>query len=89
MKKSALPMTAVTGDVNMDLGVPSNSVSMFHQLDLPTVRRAGEAYQLHLVTGNRVSAPFVFATVNLSKINMISCSIARYYCCQGDNSKTK
>ena len=69
--------------------MPSNSVSMFHQLYLPTVRRTAEAYQVHWVTGNRVRALFVFAIVNSSEINMIFRSTARYYSCQGDNSKTK
>ena len=89
-KKFFLPMTAVTGDNNMSLGVPSNSLSMFYQLVLlPTVRRATETYRVHLVAGNKVSASFVLSSVNLPKINMMSHNSLRYYSCQGNNSKTK
>jgi hypothetical protein len=88
-KKFSLPMTAVTGDNNMSLGVPSNSLSMFYQLVLPTVRRATEAYQVHLVAGNKVNAPFVLTSVDLLKVNMMSHNSLRYCSCQGDNNKTK
>ena len=77
-------MTAVTGDNNMSLGVPLNSLSMFYQLVLPTVRRAAETYRVHLVAGNKVSAPFV-----LTSVNMMSHNSLRYYSCQGNNSRTK
>lgn len=73
----------------MSLGVPSNSLSMFYQLVLPTVRRAIETYRVHLVAGNKVSAPFVLTSVNLPKVNMMSHNSLRYYSCQGNNSRTK
>jgi len=82
-------MTVVTGDNNIGLGVPSNSLSMFYQLVLPTVRRATETYRVHLVAGNKVSAPFVLTSVNLPKVNMMSHNLLRYYSCQGNNSRTK
>jgi len=69
--------------------VPSNSLSMFYQLVLPMVRRATETYRVHLVAGNKVSAPFVLTSVNLPKVNMMSHNSLRYYSCQGNNSRTK
>jgi len=88
-KKFFLLMTVVTGDNNIGLGVPSNSLSMFYQLVVPTAWRATETYWVHLVAGNKVSAPFVFTSVGLPKTNMMSYDLLRYYSCQGDNSGTK
>lgn len=73
----------------MGLDVPSNSLSMLYQLALPTVRRAIETYQVHLVTGNNVSVPFVLTAVDLLIVNTVSNYFFRYYSCQGNDSITK